>query len=104
MCRWRAAQRRLNVRTNADLPGEPLYFRLEENVFLRCRADCKNSMGFKELTIHTGSLHNTIGMALKRGMKKYSHLFLPFSLSSVNQSSDVKVANVASSSGASGRG
>ena len=44
----------------------------------RCRADCKNSMGFKELAIHTGSLHNTIGMALKRGMKKYSHLFCPF--------------------------
>ena len=40
------------------------------NESTRCRADCKNSMGFKELAIHTGSFHNTLGVALKRGAKK----------------------------------
>ena len=28
-------------------------------------------MGFKELVIHSGTLHNTIGPALRRGLKKY---------------------------------
>ena len=28
-------------------------------------------MGFKELVIHSGALHNTIGPALRRGVKKY---------------------------------
>ena len=28
-------------------------------------------MGFKELVIHSGAVHNTIGPALRRGVKKY---------------------------------
>ena len=86
-CRWRVAQRRLNARTNAGRQGteNQLMGQFQQchsfifilgtlsiifNESTRCRADCKNSMGFKELAIHTGSFHNTLGVALKRGAKK----------------------------------